>query len=84
MCKESNAEAIASGRVDPAAHAQSVVCEHFNHGAVNEDMQQQQLIGSKRKRPCSYVSLYVLTHARSLAINEQASLQAVVANKGLL
>ena len=47
-------------------------------------MQQQWLIGSKRKRPCSYVSLRVLAHAGSLAINEQASLQAVIANEGLL
>ena len=47
-------------------------------------MQQQWLIGSKRKRPCSYVSLHVLAHAGSLAINEQASLQAVIANEGLL
>jgi hypothetical protein len=61
-----------------------VICEHFDHGAVKEDMQQQWLIGSKRKRPLSYVSLYILAHTGSLTINEQVSLQAVIANEGLL
>src|SRR5947209_10399325 len=61
-----------------------MVCEHFDHGAINEDVQQQWLIGSKRKWPFPYVFLYVLAHARSLPINKQASLQAVVANEGLL
>ena len=59
-------------------------CEDFDHGAINEDVQQQWLIASKGKWPLSYVSLHILAHARSLAINKQASLQTVVANEGLL
>src|SRR2546426_5164054 len=83
-CKESNTKAVCFRWIDPATHTQSVVCEHFDHGVVNEDMQQQWFIGSKRKRPFSYVSLHILTHARLLAINEQASLQAIIANESLL
>src|SRR5437879_5282182 len=60
-CKEPNTKAVCSGRIDPAAHAQAVVCEHFDHGAINKDMQQQWLISSKLKRPFSYVSLHLLT-----------------------
>src|SRR5579859_5190646 len=82
--KKSNAKAISSGRVDAAAHAQSVVCEHFDHRAIKENMKQQWFTGSQRERPCLYISLRVIVHTGSLAINKETTLQAVIANEGLL